>query len=195
MIRKILLTGGSGSGKSYCSNKVKKLLEQDGKKVILVSESATEVLSAGLSPKYKNISVIDFQKMIVSLQLSKEKLVEDISKYFDDVIILYDRGVIDTEIYCNKKESEEVLSYFSISKQKVMNNYDMVIFLKNYENFVGKNNNQFRIEKSQEELEKTSLKAYETFKEHQNLIAINAFENINDKVNAIYNVVKNKLEI
>ena len=92
---KIVLSGGPCSGKSVGKNILTQLLEARGYHVFTVFEAATSLIVNGIHPS-SNISMDDFQEFIIDMQLSTEKIFEDVIKYHnpDKVIIFYDRSGI-----------------------------------------------------------------------------------------------------
>lgn len=99
IVSKIVLTGGPCAGKTTALARIEQDLQEKGYYVLIVSESATELIKGGIRPFGNNgISMLDFQKIIIPYQLKKEETYEDAIKYIPNdqkVIIIFDRGVMD----------------------------------------------------------------------------------------------------
>ena len=92
---KIVLTGGPCAGKSQALNRLTQALEARGYFVGTVFEAATALILNGIRPS-ENVSMNDFQRFVLDMQLNNEDLFEQVSKYYDPnkVIIFYDRGLL-----------------------------------------------------------------------------------------------------
>ena len=76
MIKKVVLTGGPCAGKSTAIAKISKVFTEKGYEVLVVPETATEIINMGIKPFGDNkINMYDFQKFILSHQLEKERLI------------------------------------------------------------------------------------------------------------------------
>ena len=165
MVKKIVFTGGPSSGKTTVIEKVKQVYTSQGYKVLVVDETATYLINMGIKPFGENpIKMIDFQELVLKLQLAKEAIVERAVAMKDDenVLIIYDRGVIDNSAYVNENEFKEVmtrLNYVS-SFAELMNRYDLVIDLVGRKDFYTLENNSARSEDVDKamELGRTTLK-------------------------------------
>ena len=176
MVRKIVLTGGPGSGKTTVLNKIKQIYEQQGIKVIVVSETATDLLNSGISFLDNTISLLDFQEMVLRLQLTKEDIVDRTINYStkEDILVIYDRGTIDNTAYISKEEFDIILKRVcNDSFSDLLNRYDLVINLVGREDFYTTENNKARSEKVDQALElgKKTLYSFQAFP----LIAFNSF--------------------
>lgn len=74
-ISKIVITGGPCAGKSTAMSWVQNTFTQMGYAVLFVPETATELITGGVSPWTCGTNV-DFQKFLLTLQLEKEKIFE-----------------------------------------------------------------------------------------------------------------------
>ena len=127
----IVLTGGPSAGKSQSLSRIFKILtEKRGYSVLIVPETATELILNGVVPG-KNLSLLDFQEIVLDKQIAKDKLYEKIATYYDPdkTIILYDRGIMDQLAYCSRGELEKLLKERNLTFAEVMNKYDGVIHM------------------------------------------------------------------
>ena len=111
MIRKVVLTGGPGSGKTTVIESIKK--NYGGKyKVIIVDETASYLINMGIRPFGENsIPLIDLQELVLKTQLSKEEVIDKSLEFLpdEDILIIYDRGIMDNAAYISEEEFKEVI--------------------------------------------------------------------------------------
>lgn len=196
MVRRIVLTGGPGSGKTSVIEKIRQVFGGEGYKVIVVPETATELMNNGITFKDGSISLLDFQELVMRLQLAKEEVVErniELSGS-DKVIVIYDRGTIDNTAYINKKEFEEILTRLNHVKtfSELMNKYDLVINLVGREDFYTTDNNKARSESASEALKlgDTTLKCWLG---HKLIKIVLPKDRIEDKYNEVLNIINESL--
>ena len=91
MIKRIVLTGGPGSGKTTVLDKIKEVYAREGIKVLVVTETATELINGGISFLDETVSLLDFQELVLRLQLAKEEIVDralELSSK-EDILVIY----------------------------------------------------------------------------------------------------------
>lgn len=128
---KIALSGGPASGKSTSMSKLENWLTERGKKVFIVPETATELIVNGIAPG-ANISMEAFQELVLDKQLAKEDLyMRVVDKYYnsDDVVVLYDRSIIDQLAYVERDVLDKLLAERGYTMADIINRYDAVIHL------------------------------------------------------------------
>lgn len=194
VVKKIVLTGGPCAGKSTSLNLIKEYLNGLGYTVLIVNESATELISGGIKPfGDDSISMLEFQDIVLRYQLFKENLVsETASRYYCDkeIVIIYDRGMVDYKAYIGELEYYKLLEKYSLNENDILNNIDLVIHLetaaksKDYT----KENNSARSESKSEAIELDD-KIYDAWKKHKNIYRIESNEDFLNKQNEIINVV------
>lgn len=155
MVKRVVLTGGPGSGKTTVLESIIKVFESQGVKVVVVPETATEIITAGIRGFGDDpIDMVDFQELIMRLQLAKEDVYDRAADMYEkqypdkDILIVYDRGTIDNTAYINKEEFEDVLSRLNNVKSfsELMNKYDLVLNLVGKREFYTTENNKARSE-------------------------------------------------
>ena len=198
MIKKIVLTGGPCAGKTTILARLKQELSQKGYRVLIVSESATELINSGITPHIDNVGLLNFQKIIFEYQYYKEENFNKVvNMYKDDkIVIIYDRGLMDNVAYINDFEFDKIVRNFCVSNKinlsisDILNRYDMVIHLVTSAGNRGYNleNNKARYES---EIEAISLdnKIMNAWIMHNNLKIINNKDNFDDKVYEVLNLV------
>ena len=197
MVKRIVLTGGPGSGKTSVLEKIKQVYSSEGYKVIIVPETATELMNNGITFKDGSISLLDFQELVMRLQLAKEEVVEraiELSNS-DKVIVVYDRGTIDNTAYIKKEEFEEILARLNNVKSfaDLMNKYDLVINLVGREDFYTTENNKARSESASEALKlgDTTLKCWLG---HKLVKIVLPKDTIEEKTNEVLNIINELLK-
>lgn len=177
MITRIVLTGGPCAGKSTALSKLENYLLDKGYAVLVVAESATELIKSGVRP-FGNQALYgyDFQGIILDYQLNKEKTYDEAANFLEatgrNVVILYDRGVLDNKAYLDLDGWRKLLKTRNLSETDLKEKYDLVIHLvtaaRGAEEAYTIQNNQARTETIEEarELDRITLQAWNG---HQNL--------------------------
>ena len=200
IISKIVLTEGPCAGKTTALARIEQDLQEKGYQVLIVSESATELIKGGIRPFGKNsVSMFDFQKIIIPYQLKKESTYEEAIKFLPDhqkVVIIFDRGVMDNKAYISQEEFEVILKEQKLNKIELLDRYDMVIHLVTSalgkEEFYTLDNNQARTE-SVEEAKIMDRKTLASWLGHNNLIIIDNKDNFEEKINNVLTTIHNLL--
>jgi CYTH domain-containing protein/thymidylate kinase len=126
----IAVTGGPCGGKSTFLAKVYEWLQGFGIQAILVSETATELISAGITPSL--IGIENFEEMLIGYQLQREETYLSAGKKIiknHPVAILCDRGAMDCAAYIEKGVFLEISQKLGHSFKDLMNRYKMVVHL------------------------------------------------------------------
>lgn len=197
MIKKIVLTGGPGSGKTTVIESIKKNF--GGKyKVIVVDETASYLINMGLRPFGDNhIDMVDFQELVLKTQLSKEEMVDRAVEVLpeDNIIIIYDRGLLDNCAYINAEEFQEVLS--RLDKKHTINEflerYDLIINLVSRKDFYTTDNNPARSEAVDEAL-KLGSKTLAAWVGHNNIKIVSPKDDIDEKIKEVLNHINELLQ-
>ena len=196
MIKKIVLTGGPGSGKTTVIEGIKKYFGSKYK-VIVVDETASYLINMGIRPFGEGaINLIDFQEIVLKMQLAKEEIVDRSIELLDDenIIIVYDRGVLDNCAYISEEEFQEILGRlkkkYTISE--LMERYDLVINLVSRKDLYTTENNPARSEDVDTALELGNRTLY-SWIGHKNVKIVQPKDDIEDKVNEVINHMNNIL--
>ena len=174
-IKRIVFTGGPCSGKTTFTSRVSQIFAERGYRVIIDNESATDLISGGISPA--TLGMYEFQKYVVALQLKKEELclkaANEISG--DKVIVFIDRGLLDDMSYVGETAFKEILKDFDLKLEELNDRYDMVVHLvtsaKGKEDAYTLANNTARYE-TIEEARAMDDAALEAWKDHPNRVVI-----------------------
>ncbi len=153
-INKIVITGGPCAGKSTALSWIQNAFTQKGYTVFFIGESATELINSGINfDACKN--VINFQTALMSLQREKEKIYYELAKKLDNkVLIVCDRGMLDSKAYVSSLEFQCILNTLETNEIELRDNYDAVFHLvsaaKGAEEFYTLENNSARKESVKE---------------------------------------------
>ena len=132
-IVKIVLTGGPAAGKTTLISRILKEFKQDdGWRVITIPETATDLISGfGIKPFGNCLSMLEFQDYVVADQLHKEKLALKAAEAVPEpnVLVVYDRALLDDKAYITDDEFEQVVAKFGLSTEAILAKYDAVIHL------------------------------------------------------------------
>ena len=129
-ITKIVLTGGPCAGKTTAMNWIQNFFQKQGYKILFVPETATELITGGLTP-WETKTNVEFQSILFDLQLEKERLFEEGAKSLpnDKILIVCDRGLLDNKAYMTGRDFEYILKMKRLSEIKVRDSYDAVFHL------------------------------------------------------------------
>lgn len=188
---KIVLTGGPCAGKTTALSRIEEELTERGYRVIIVSESATELIKAGIRPFGDNaFHYLNFQRLILEYQLDKEKMYEraaSMTPEEEKVVLVYDRGVMDNKAYV-PKEFHTLVEERELSELELLDNYDMVLHLVTAADgcpeFYTLENNQARSE-SVEEAIALDKKTQEAWLGHNRLVVIDNSTSFEDKLKRV----------
>ena len=133
-ITKIVLTGGPAAGKTTLISRIlKEFKQEDGWRVITIPETATDLISGfGIKPFGGCMSMLAFQDFVSADQIHKEKLALDAAEIVpeENILIIYDRALMDDKAYITDEEFAVTLAKFDGRTEKsVLAGYDAVLHL------------------------------------------------------------------
>jgi CYTH domain-containing protein len=188
-ITRIVLTGGPAAGKTTLISRILKEFESaDGWRVIIIPETATELISGfGIKPFGGCVTMEEFQYFVISDQLHKEKLALRAAEKVPEekILIVYDRAILDDKSYVTDEQFRDILAYFGKTEDDVIRGYDAVLHLvscaKGAE-FAYNFGNAARYEdvEGARKLDDETLRAWSC---HPNLHIIDNSVNFEDKIN------------
>lgn len=174
-IKRIVFTGGPCSGKTTFMSRAEEIFAERGYRVIIDNESATDLISGGISPA--TLGMVPFQKYVMALQIKKEELCIQAANEIegDKVLVFMDRGLKDDESYVGTEVFNDILKGFNLKPEEINNRYDMVVHLvssaKGKEEAYTYSNNAARYE-SIEDARKMDDLALDAWKDHPNRVII-----------------------
>lgn len=198
MVKRIVLTGGPGSGKTSVLEKIYQVYSAQGYRVILVEETATYLINKGIKPFGEGkIDMVDFQELVLKMQLAKEEVMDRAVEFMSDenIIIVYDRGAMDNKAYVNEEEFKDVLTRLNnvVTIRELMDKYDLVINLVGCEEFYTTENNKARSEDSSKALQLGDVTLRSWFG-HKNIKVVYPKETLAEKVQEVLNIINGVLD-
>ncbi len=160
------LTGGPCAGKSTGLSSIADDLTSKGYKVFTIPETATELISGGMTPS----NSYEFQSRMFDMQLAKENIYKQAAEEYaennnQNVAILCDRGLPDNGAYTDSRTFEKILDDHNMTRSDMMNRYDAVVHLQTAAigtNLYSTENNAARTETAEEavKLDENIRKSY-----------------------------------
>lgn len=199
-IYRIVLTGGPCAGKTTAIHKLKEHFS-DKYSVLCVPESSTELMSGGVLPSnFKK--TIDYMTCQTELQLLKESIYEKAAQELllirsKDVIILYDRGIMDIKAYMNDDDFNVMLSRVKISPDDILSRYKSVFHLVSTAveapELYTSSNNEIRKE-TVNEAAVIDKKTYDAWQEHKDLVLIEGKNGFDQKLRSLISEIEKRLD-
>ena len=126
-ITKIVLTGGPCAGKTTALSWINNYFSKRGYVVIFIPETATELITNGVTPW----NTKEYQIFQLKMQKSKEQIYESAAKAIktDKILMVLDRGVLDSKAYMTEAEFKKVLRECGTSEVKERDSYDAIFHL------------------------------------------------------------------
>jgi len=131
-VKKIVLTGGPCAGKTQILKFLKDELTKSGYYVIVVSETASEYIRNNVLPNNDRQHTLMFQDLILCTQYVKERSTEIYAEFIkknNNVVILYDRALMDNRAYFSQEDYDNLLRKYGINEMEMIDKYDLVIDL------------------------------------------------------------------
>lgn len=156
-ITNIVITGGPCGGKTTGLREIRKIFSTLGYCVLIVPETATELISGGVAP-WTCVTPFEYQRFQMRLQMTKEDIFRQAAGRMsqDKILILYDRGMMDNKAYLPPEEFAILAEDYS-SEEALTSRYDAIFHLvtaaKGAEEFYTLDNNAARIETVEEAIE------------------------------------------
>lgn len=126
-----VVTGGPCSGKTTALSAMEQELTSRGYYVLIVPETATELIPNGIKPFGNCLELLQFQYIVMEKQLSKEALYRKVADMLphEKVVIIHDRGVIDNKSYITQEQFNKLLQHFNMTEVEARDRYDAVFHL------------------------------------------------------------------
>lgn len=190
-IWKIVVTGGPCGGKTTALDIMEKELTKKGFKVIIVPETATELISSGIKPNEIGDKI--FHSLLVERSLNKDLTTEKASNcYNQNTVIIYDRGLMDFRAYISDEMFFEILAEHNLTEEEIINKYDAVFHLvtaaDGAEDYYTVVNNKARTEGPEKALE-LDMKTRKIWEKHPNLKLIDNSTSFEEKIERLLNEV------
>ena len=198
-IIKIVITGGPCGGKSTGMQWIREAFtEEQGYRVLIVPETATELIGGGVAP-WTCATNLDYQKCQMRLQLEKEAIFEQgaCTMDADRILMVCDRGAMDNKVYMNEEEFAQVLAFVGRNERSLVDSYDAVFHLvtaaDGAEAFYNLSNNAARYETPEEarEMDRRGIRCWSA---HPHLRIIDNSTGFEDKMRRLIGEIRAFLE-
>lgn len=195
-IWKFVITGGPCAGKTEAIKIVKQDLSNKGLKVIAVPETATELITSGITPW--ELGKNEFQYLILDRVMNKEETaLKAAAKLKQDVVIIYDRGILDGKVYIEEEDFMNELKKYNENEKTVLDRYNAVFHLvtaaNGAEDFYTLANNEARTE-TIEVARILDEKLIEAWRKHKNLKIIDNSTNFEQKMSRLLKEIENVMK-
>ena len=130
-VKRIVFTGGPCAGKTTLIEKTEEYLKGKGYKVIVVQETATQLLKSGINAGLLG-NPVAFQRFILEFQLFNENIAEEVMEISpdDNFVILYDRGTLDNKAYFDDYNNfDSIMIGADVDEIEYLDKYDLVLDL------------------------------------------------------------------
>jgi len=196
-IWEFVITGGPCAGKTTAINIVKQELTKKGFKVIVVAETATELVSSGIYPW--ELKTEEFQEILISRAFNKEETARMAARCLKkDIVILYDRGIMDCKAYMSCDVFKKELKKHDADEKNVREKYDAVFHLvtaaNGAEEFYTLSNNEARKE-TIEEARNLDKKIIDSWSAHNNFKIIDNSTNFENKIGRLLKEIYLSMEL
>ena len=126
-----VITGGPCSGKTTALSTIEQELTNRGYYVLIVPETATELIPNGIKPFGNSLTPFDFQHAVVQKQLAKESLYRMIVDKLphEKIVILHDRGIMDGKSYVPHDQFDTILHNFGLTEVDARDRYSAVFHM------------------------------------------------------------------
>lgn len=190
VMKRIVLTGGPGAGKTEVSQR---LMARHPSRIVAVPEAATQLYLA----MQTNLAALDpdarrtFQHGIYGLQVAQE---QEFARRYPDAILIFDRGTVDGAIYWPKGPAD-FWRALELDHAAELRRYDLVIWMETCAAigaYDGAASNACRSEDAATAI--ASGKALlAVWSPHPRFVKINAFPTIDEKVLAVESIILGEL--
>lgn len=177
---KIALSGGPCAGKTTIISQLGEYYAEKGYNVVVVPESAREVIEAGVSRN----DLFSFELAVARKQIENEESLNQLESNENDTIVLFDRGLTDAFGYLNSVDKIRLQRDIKISVLQSWSRYDAVLFLETSAISNIYVNDDERIEDIDDAV-KCHISLIDAWMGHPHFRYIKSTNNIDDKLNKV----------
>jgi len=131
-VYKVVLTGGPCGGKTTGQAKLATFFENLGWKVFRVPETATVLMSGGISfGELSEEQIMDFQEHLVETMMAIEETYFSMAeKCQQNCLIIADRGTMDASAFIDKENWEKILNKLNLEEIEISDNrYNHIVHM------------------------------------------------------------------
>jgi len=200
-IHKLVLTGGPCGGKTTGQAHLATFFESLGWKVFRVPETATVLMSGGISfGELNEEQVLDFQEHLVSTMMALEDTYFSMAeKCSQNVLIIADRGVMDASAFMPKDAWDKMLNKLNLEEIEISDNrYHHVVHMQSAANGAEK---FYSVEDHAARFEGLELardrdrRAMESWRDHPYVDIIDNRSDFDSKINRLIDLVVKRIGI
>lgn len=200
-IHKLVLTGGPCGGKTTGQARLATFFENLGWKVFRVPETATILMSGGISfGELNNEQVLDFQEHLVVTMMALEDTYFSMAEKCDqNVLIIADRGVMDASAFIDRDAWDRILNKLSLEDIEISDNrYNHVVHMQSAANgaerFYTTEDHAARFE-GLEMARERDRKAMEAWRDHPYVDIIDNRSDFDAKIDRLIDLVVRRIGI
>jgi len=200
-IHKLVLTGGPCGGKTTGQARLATFFENLGWKVFRVPETATVLMSGGISFGDLNTEqVLDFQEHLVTTMMALEDTYFSMAeKCHQNVLIIADRGVLDASAFIERDDWERILKKLDLEDIEINDNrYNHVVHLQTAaigaEKFYSTEDHSARFE-GLELAKERDKRALEAWRDHPYVDIVDNRSDFDTKINRVIDLVVKRVGI
>jgi predicted ATPase len=200
-IHKLVLTGGPCGGKTTGQARLATFFENLGWKVFRVPETATVLMSGGISfGELNEEQVLDFQEhLVVTMMALEETYFSMADKCTQNVLIIADRGVMDASAFISRENWERILTKLNLEDIEISDNrYHQVVHMQSAalgaEKFYTTEDHSARFE-GLELARERDRRAMDSWRDHPYVDIIDNRSDFDKKINKLIDLVVRRIGI
>lgn len=200
-VHKLVLTGGPCGGKTTGQARLATFFENLGWKVFRVPETATILMSGGISfGELNQEQVLDFQEHLIATMMALEDTYFSMAeKCGQNVLIIADRGTMDASAFIEREAWEKILAKLGLEDIEISDNrYNHVVHMQSAaigaENFYTTEDHSARFE-GLELARERDRRAMEAWRDHPYVDIIDNRADFDTKINKLIDLVVRRIGI
>jgi len=200
-IHKLVLTGGPCGGKTTGQARLATFFENLGWKVFRVPETATVLMSGGISfGELNQEQVLDFQEHLIATMMALEDTYFSMAEKCDqNVLIIADRGTMDASAFIDRESWEKILNKLGLEDIEISDNrYNHVVHMQSAaigaEKFYTTEDHAARFE-GLELARERDRRAMEAWRDHPYVDIIDNRADFDTKINKLIDLVVRRIGI
>lgn len=190
---KILITGGACAGKTEVIHTIKNEYQNKGYNVFVLNEIPTQLIMNGVTAQ--RIGKMKFIELVIKMYLEFDSIYNEFLINTNKNVVIYDGSPLDVLKFISKDKFNEIANKYNTSFDKIINNYDKIIFLetiaKKYPQFYTLENNSARLDNLNMAVERNDILA--NYYENVNYIYVEGCINFEEKKNKIIEIIDGML--
>jgi len=200
-IHKLVLTGGPCGGKTTGQAHLATFFESLGWKVFRVPETATVLMSGGISfGELNEEQILDFQEHLVATMMALEDTYFSMAeKCTQNVLIIADRGTMDASAFISREAWEKILNKLGLEDIEISDNrYNHIVHMQSAaigaEKFYTTEDHAARFEGIELARERDN-RAMEAWRDHPYVDIIDNRSDFDSKINRLVDLVVKRIGI